>query len=89
MLECEVATILLAEDGADNGTILLAECVSCDVVGDCEEDQWVQLNSERRVGGLARDERVGGGCFARHYGGCVVLRMVEGKRWVLDVGGRL
>lgn len=73
MFECEVAAILLAEDGADDGAVLLAECVSCDVVGDCEEDQWVELDSERRVGGFARDERVRGSRLACHIGGCVVF----------------
>ena len=84
MLECEVAAILLAEDGADDGAVLLPECVACDVVGDCEEDQRVELNGERRVGGLARDERVGGGCFAYHGGGCGVLR--GGREGEVGVG---
>jgi hypothetical protein len=52
VLECEVAAILLTEDGAYNWAFLLAEGVSSDVVRDCEEDERMELNANGCVGGF-------------------------------------
>ena len=58
VFECEVAAVLLTENGAYNWAVLLAEGVSGDVVGDCEEDERMELDADRCVGGFARYERV-------------------------------
>jgi hypothetical protein len=86
VLKCEVATILLTEDGSDDGTALLSKGVSCDVVGDSEEYEWMELNSKRRVRGFAGDERVRGRRLACHDGRCVGLR--GDRRRQVDVGRR-
>jgi len=52
VLEADVAPVLLAEEGADYGTFLPSEGVSCDVVGNCEEDERVQGHLDTGVGGF-------------------------------------
>ena len=70
MLKCEVAAILLTEDGAYDRAFLLAESVSSDVVRDCEEDERMELDADGCVGGFVREERIRGCCLARHGCGC-------------------
>jgi hypothetical protein len=42
MLHRDLAAIVLAEDSTDDGAFLLSEGVSCDVVGDAEEDERME-----------------------------------------------
>lgn len=39
VLDGDFSAILLAEESSDNGAFALSECVSCDVVGNCEKHQ--------------------------------------------------
>jgi hypothetical protein len=49
MLNGNLTAVLLAEQGTGNGTVLLAQGVSCDVVGDSEQDEGVEDGVEARV----------------------------------------
>lgn len=52
VLEADVASVLLAEEGADYGAFLSSESVSCDIVGYGEEDERVEEDLETGVGGF-------------------------------------
>lgn len=49
VLEADVVAILLAEERTNYGPFLPSEGVSCDVVGDCEEDERVEEDLETGV----------------------------------------
>ncbi len=67
MLDGDLAAIVLAQEGAQNGADLLPQGVAGDVVGYGEEDEGVEDDLD--VGGrVAAEQRVRRGC-RRHCGG--------------------
>lgn len=69
VLEGDLAAILLTEQGADDWARLLPQGMAGDVIGDGEEDKWVEDGGDG-VGGLeGREERVCGGRHPNNGGG--------------------
>ena len=60
VLDCDLATVLLAEEGADNGALEVALVAACDEVGDLEEREGVQHNVQARIGLVGREVVVHG-----------------------------
>ena len=60
MFDGDLATILLTQQDTDDGPLLLAKRVPCDIVGDGKENERVETCLE--LGALlAREKSVGGG----------------------------
>ena len=49
MLEADLAAVLLSKKRTDNGVMAATEGVAGYKVGDCEEDEGVEVSSEARV----------------------------------------
>ena len=49
MFEADCTTVLLAEESGDDGVTAVAEGVAGYEVGDCEEDEGVEVSSEAGV----------------------------------------
>ena len=60
MLDCDFAAILLAQQDANDRTILLTKSVPCDIVGDGKKNERVK-DSLKLGTLLIREKRVGGG----------------------------
>lgn len=93
VLDGDLAAVLLAEQGAGNGAVLLAQGVSCDVIGYGEQDEGVEDGLQPRVGRLlGRDERVLHGSRASEtgcssWGGEVAAVMSLAGAGVGQIGG--